>query len=49
MIPRPWHPDCRPWQYNSDVDEFYVITEDHTKLKKSDTTREREETALADL
>ena len=37
-------PRCRSWRYNDKVSEYYVITEDRTMHKKSDTTREVEET-----
>ena len=37
-------PCCRSWRYNDKVSEYYVITEDRTMHKKSDTTREVEET-----
>lgn len=40
------HNPLRPWQYNNDVSEFYVVLQDKTLLKKADTTREKEETDL---
>lgn len=39
---------CRPWKYNDQVSEFYVILEDKTLHKKADTTRHQEETELDD-
>ena len=43
-----WHPDCRPWMYNSNVNEYWVILDDKSMHKKTDMTRELEETRLAD-
>ena len=36
----------RPWLYNPDVSEYYVILEDKSILKRIDATREIEETEL---
>ncbi|CAK9032318.1 unnamed protein product [Durusdinium trenchii] len=38
----------RPWQYNDQISEYYVIVDDQTLLKKAETTIEREETQLDD-
>ena len=38
----------RPWQYNEQISEYYIILEDKTLVKKSDTTRHTEETDLGD-
>ena len=42
------HPDRRPWRYNENVSEYYVVLDDKLMQKMADTTRETEETALAD-
>lgn len=36
----------RPWQYNDQINEYYVVTEDKSMVKKSETTRQHEETQL---
>lgn len=36
----------RGWQYDEDVSEFFVVTDDNTSVKQSDTTMHREETDL---
>ena len=41
-------PGPRPWRYDDDVEEFYVVTEDKTAHKKAERTKELEETELAD-
>ena len=38
----------RPWQYNEQINEYYVIVDDTTLLKKSDTTIHTEETDLGE-
>ena len=37
---------CGKWMYNQDVEEFYVITDDKTAHKKTDRTKEIDETDL---
>lgn len=37
---------ARKWMYNQDVEEFYVITDDKTAHKKTDRTKEIEETDM---
>lgn len=39
---------ARQWVYDEDVNEYYVITDDKTLLKKAERTTEREETQLHD-
>lgn len=39
-------PHCRPWKYNETVSEYYVIFDDKSTHRKSDTTRQTEETEL---
>ena len=41
------HP-CRPWRYNDQVDEFYIIYEDKSSHKKAETLREQDETDLGE-
>lgn len=38
----------RSWQYNDQISEYYVITEDKRFLRASDTTKHQEETELGD-
>ena len=41
---------CRldPWQYNDQISEYYVITDDKRFLRASDLTRQSEETDVGD-
>ena len=38
----------RPWLYNDQVDEFYVIIDDFTKHRKSNSTKEIDEVDLGE-
>jgi len=38
----------RGWQYDEDVEEFFVVTDDNTSVKKTDSTKTLEETDLQD-
>ena len=38
----------RPWKYNDQVNEYYVVTDDRTLHKKSDTKRDVDETDLGE-
>ena len=38
----------RPWLYNENVDEFYVITDDFTKHRKTNATKEIDEVDLGE-
>ena len=37
---------CRPWRYNDEIPEYYVITDDTTSVKQAEKTTHHEETAL---
>lgn len=36
----------RPWRYNESIPEYFVVVDDQSSWKKTDTTIEQEETEL---